>query len=56
VEVESEPEPELLELREKKLLAEGHCEPDRVAVWLSLELVLSLLLCVTVGEAEAVPR
>jgi hypothetical protein len=31
-------------LREKKLLAEAHCEPDRVALWLTLGLALSLLL------------
>ena len=43
-------------LREKKLLAVGHCEPDRVAHWLAVELVLSLWLRETVGEAEPVPR
>ena len=42
-------------LREKKLLAEGHCEPDRVAHWLAEKLALSLLR-VSVGEAEPVPR
>jgi hypothetical protein len=43
-------------LRERKLLAEEHCEPDRVAHWLALVLALLLLLRVSVGEEEPVPR
>ena len=56
LEVEGEPEPEKLALREKKLLAEGHCEPDSVAHRLALRLALLLPLRVPEGEAEGVPR
>ena len=53
LEVEGEPEAERLALREKRLLAEGHCEPVCEAHWLALGLGLPLG---PGGEAEAVPR
>jgi hypothetical protein len=54
LEVESEPEPETLTLREEKLLAEGHCDADRVAHWVAVRLPEPLPLRVTDTEPEAV--
>ena len=56
LEVESEPELEALAVRETQLLAEEHCDPDRVAHWLAVRLPEPLPLRVPEGVPEAVPR